>query len=92
LEQPAELKLIVLPQEIVERLKFLCEAENLGMSLHANELFNVILIGRVEAGLNTIHLMAANLLISSVLSGSLELGNELLKEDFEKKKTKEKMN
>ena len=83
-----DLKTILFPPEVIERIKFICEAEHLGFSVINSDVFAIIIIGRNELPPNFIHLAAAQTIISGILSGDWsEANNEatIQKESRERK-------
>lgn len=76
-----------LPSELLERLKFHCENNKLGLSVTATDDFVIILFGINEMPPNFIHLAAAQILITGVLRGDwTEINEETAREGTEEER------
>lgn len=66
---------ISIPDELIERLKFYCLNNDLGMSAIVTDHFAVVVIGSDTLSPNQIHLAAAHTLITGVLNGEWNEAN-----------------
>lgn len=71
------MKRIEIPDDIVERLKFFCEKQNLGMaSIGYKDTLYVIIIGARELGPDQASLLASHILIGGVLTNQFNDMND----------------
>jgi len=83
-----KLKTILFPPNVIEQLKFMCEAEGLGLSAINTDAFAILIIGRNELHPNFVHLAAAQTIISGILSNDWSEANEEIakQKEFEERK------
>lgn len=66
---------IRLPENILQQIIFWANSEDLGMSQMGSEELCLLIVGRKEIGVTTISLLAANILITGILTGAWEDAN-----------------
>ena len=69
--------MISVPQEIVERIKFFCESEGLGMAEVTGPEFVIFMIGNNNLSPDQVSLLAAYSLLKGIIFGNLTKENEL---------------
>lgn len=63
--------MIDLPEEVIERLKFFCEANDLGLSQIMSDNVNILVIGyRDRLSANEVALLAAKMLLDGIIQGA----------------------
>lgn len=65
-----------LPAEVLEKLKFHCESNRLGMMMIAHKTFTFILMGDAQLGPDQTSLLAASALLQGLINGAWSKENE----------------